>query len=341
MLLGTAFVVANVQGATVPSGPAPSDGVPYVRLYDHPENALEVIVNQGDGQAFAALAQDPTLSRPEVFRGGAPEAAYRAQRPLLGWLAGLSSLGQADLVPAALVGWAVLGFALLGASATLLAVERGREPRYAALVLLLPGALITLDWTGPEALGLAAALVGLVTWRRADPPLLLTGLLFTLAGLSRETLLLIPLVLLARELTTSTRSPRRLAALAVAPVTLAAWIVLVHARLDAWPTDARQDRLSAPFVGLSDAVGGWGAVDAAFAAVAVVLVVAVLMRRPRSDEALIVAAHAVFALCLGAAVWARVEDFGRVLLPLYALAILGLLPARAGQCAPTEANMRS
>jgi hypothetical protein len=338
-LIGLMFVAANVAGTTVPPPGSVSSEVPYVRLYDTPHDRLEVLIDQGDGQAFAALAQDPTLSRPDVFRGGSPEAAYRAQRPLLGWLAWVTSLGHAGAVPGALFVWAVVGFALLGAAAATFVASTGREPRFAVIVLALPGALITLDWTGPEALGVALALAGLVLWRRARPPLAATAVLFAIAGLCRETLLLVPLALGAGELLWGSRSLKRLAALIVGPAAYGLWVVVVHARLQAWPTDARQGRLSWPFVGVGDAIGGWSAVDGAFALLAVALAVAAIRRRPRSDEALIVLVHVAFAVCLGGAVWARLEDFGRVLLPLYVVGVLALLPDRPDSA--LDANISS
>lgn len=325
-VIGVAFVAANIAGTTVPPPGSDPGEVPYVRLYDTPHDRLEVLINQGDGQAFAALAQDPTLSRPDVFRGGAPEAAYRAQRPLLGWLAWASSLGRPGAVPTVLFAWAVIGFALLGAAAATFAARRGSPMRFAAIVLALPGALITLDWTGPEALGVAAVLSGVLLWQRSRPPLVAVAVAFTLAGLSRETLLLVPCALLLRELVSGSRTRERLATLVVAPIVYVGWVVVVHARLHAWPTDARQGRLSPPFVGVADALGEWRPIDVAFAVLAVVLALAVITRRWGTDESLILLVHLAFAACLGAAVWARLEDFGRVLLPLYVFGVLALLP---------------
>lgn len=168
-------------------------GVPYVRLYDHPETQLEAILNQGDGQAFAALAQDPLLRRPDVFRAGTAEAAYRAQRPLFGWAAWALSAGQADLVPLVLLLLSVVGFASLGAVVAWQLVRRSASVIWALLVLLSPGAMITLDWAGPEALGTAAALLGFALWRsgRSLPAVLA----LVAAGLLRESLLLVPLAM--------------------------------------------------------------------------------------------------------------------------------------------------
>jgi hypothetical protein len=340
LVIGVAFVGANVRAQSVPSGAPRPEDVPYVRLYDMPRDRFEVIINQGDGQAFAALARDPTLSRPDVFRGGRAEAAYRAQRPLLGWLVWATSLGNPDAVPELLVAWAVIGFVCLAAAATAFACWTRRSPARALAVLLIPGALITLDWTGPEALGAAAAITGVGLWRRERPPLAIVAALFVAAGLCRETMLVLPLALAVSELVARRGTIRRWLALLAAPVTFAAWVLVVHSRLDAWPTDARRGRLSLPLAGLLDAAPGWRAVDIGCAVVGLALVVAALLRQRRSEESWLVAAHLPLALCLGAAVWAQFEDFSRVLLPLYALAVLAILPADATR--PGQAsNIRS
>ena len=87
-------------GAAILSEPNPCcSGGAYVRLYDRPLNRVDAVLARGDGQAFAAIAQDPTLARPLVINRG--DFAYRAQRPVWGYAAWMLSFGQ----PGA-VGWA-------------------------------------------------------------------------------------------------------------------------------------------------------------------------------------------------------------------------------------------
>jgi hypothetical protein len=331
-VLGAAFVWFNVQAQAVPRTSPDRADVPYVRLYDQPRDALEVVLNQGDGQAFAALAQDPLLARPEVFRGGSAEAAYRAQRPLLGWLAWAGAAGDAERVPEALLAWTVIGYAALGAAATAFALWTERSPVLAFAVLVMPGALVALDWTGPEVLGTAAAITALGLWRRERPPLVAVAALLVVAALCRETLLLVPAVLLLVELTDG-RARRRIVALLAAPVVYGMWIGVVRIRLAAWPTDADHGRLSWPFGGIVEASSGWRSIDVACAVLGLVLAACALARRRSRTESYLVLAHLLLAACMGALVWVRFEDFARVLLPLYAVSILALLPS--------EANMRS
>lgn len=104
----------------------------YVRSFNGRAltNPFEIMAVQSDGQAYVALARDPLLRRPEEFPTRA-EAAYRAQRPLLPWLAWASALGRPGLVPATLAVWQVLAFGLAGWAVASLLASRG-GPAWAA-----------------------------------------------------------------------------------------------------------------------------------------------------------------------------------------------------------------
>src|SRR4051794_18112213 len=107
---------------------------PYVTLYAHHRNQVEAVLVSGDGQAFAAHAQDPMLSRPQVIHADG-EYGYRAQRPLWGYLAWIGSLGR----PAA-VGWALVVLEILAAGfacgvVAQLLLARGAQPWWALLAL--------------------------------------------------------------------------------------------------------------------------------------------------------------------------------------------------------------
>ncbi|MFN8036522.1 MAG: hypothetical protein U0V73_11355 [Acidimicrobiia bacterium] len=66
-------------------------GHPYVSTFEHPSSSLEKALALGDGMAYAALARDPTLARPELFRPAAYVAAYRAERPLYAYVTWIGS----------------------------------------------------------------------------------------------------------------------------------------------------------------------------------------------------------------------------------------------------------
>ena len=130
------------------------------RVLDDP---LELLLVQSDGQAFASLARDPTLARPEVFRTDA-EAAYRAQRPLVPYGAWALSLGRTGWVPPALAFLAVAGTGLAVAGVAQLLIDRRSPAKSSLLVLLFPGMYMALSYCGPEPLGLGLVVWGLVAW---------------------------------------------------------------------------------------------------------------------------------------------------------------------------------
>jgi hypothetical protein len=321
IVLGTVCAVVNVRGQELSST---DRGVPYVRLYEQPSTRFEVLLDLGDGQAFAALAQDPLLRRPDVFRAGPTEAAYRAQRPLLGWAAWGLSAGQANAVPAVLVVLAVAGFVALAAMTAALLRKRGAPALWALAIVLWPGTLMTLSWTGPEGLGTAAALGGFGLWQAERRRWAIVALVA--AGLLRESLQLVPVAMAAHALVVERRPLRAVAPLAAPVVVYAAWVGIVWLRLDALPSDAGRGRLAAPLTGLIDAASGWSSADVACAALLGLLGGAALVLGRRDAAGWVAGAFALASLVFGAEVWARLEDFGRVLLPIVAFAALVLAP---------------
>jgi hypothetical protein len=326
----------------------PVEGHPYVRLYDPPETRAEALLVVGDGQAFAALAQDPTMGRPRVFRSTAndaptgAEAAYRAQRPVLGWLAWLGSLGQPGLVPAAMLGLTVVAAGALVAVAAELARRSRRRVDLAPLVLLAPGAMVVLGWTGVEVLATAVGLAGVLAW--LDGRRRVAVALFVVAALSRETLLLVPAALGACELWTARSTARRatlarVAVLAVPFVSWAGWVAVVHARIGFWPSDAGATRLGLPLGSLADAVSRWGPQDVVVAAVLWGLAAAACTRLGR-PWSWIVLAHALFACMLGVDVLRAWVDFSRVLLPTSVLGVVALLPVVRERAAAPQSPER-
>ena len=165
MAMATVVVVVRWSSMELPV-----EGHPYVQLYDPPSGRAEAMLVIGDGQAFAALAQDPSLARPGVFRSTAnaappgAEAAYRAQRPVLGWLGWIASTGRGGAVPAVMLLLTVLASGALVVVAAELARRVGRRVDLAPLVLLAPGAIVVLGGTGVEVLATALGLAGALAW---------------------------------------------------------------------------------------------------------------------------------------------------------------------------------
>src|SRR5206468_1577088 len=161
-------------------------------------------------------------------------------------------------------------------------------------VLALPPALAAATSIGPEPLGLGLAAAGLAVWERNRSRWVAVAL-FTLAGLSRESLLLIPVVLAAREVLA--RRGWGTARLAIAPAVWVAWTGVIRARFGVWPWAARGGRLGALFSGLAHGLAHWHSwADVACFALAAVILVACASLRPRDPLAWIVVAYAVLAV---------------------------------------------
>jgi hypothetical protein len=127
---------------------------PFVSTLDQPRSLADRSLVRGDGQFFKMLAEDPTLSRPEVLRMSDPEFAYRAQRPLLGWLGWMGSLGRSTGTAWVLYGWTIVGCVGMVAAVALLGHQLGCEVKgfLTGATVLLPGAVTVLVTTGPEPL---------------------------------------------------------------------------------------------------------------------------------------------------------------------------------------------
>jgi hypothetical protein len=238
-------------------------------------------------------------------------------------------------VPGALLALTVASAALLAIVAARLAADLGRRVDAAPLVLLAPGAVVVLGWTGVELLAAALGLAGAATWLAGRRGLAVA--LLVAAALSRETLLVVPAALAAAELLGPRRSPRawRAAApLAVAPLAWVGWVLVVHARLGAWPGDAGAARIGLPFGSLASAAAHWGPIDGVVLAATVGLGV-VAWRRLGRRWRYVLAAHALLATTLGVEVLQTWVGFSRVLLPVTALGIVSLLPMAVGP--PEEA----
>lgn len=300
-------------------------GVPYAPAYRHPTNGLQALYDWHDGQAYAALAMDPSLSHADDWLGGAPEMAYRAVRPVVWGLAWAGSLGQPGLVQWSLAAETIIGVALLGYAAARLATRYGRDPNHTVAVLAVPGMLVVLMNPGlTDALGTAFALLGMGRWldgRRRS-----ALVLFTLAVLTRETLFLVPLALILDDLWEH-RSVRRVLPLAVPGVVYLGWVAVVRLRVGALPTGVH-GVMAWPFVGLASVISkGWSSGGIIAALLVAVLLIGGTIRRPPRVVVVVIVLSAVLAVCSGHLVWQRWQDgFSRTLLPAEVLALVFLLP---------------
>jgi hypothetical protein len=307
----------------------------YAASFDHPRTHAERLIDGMDGQAFGEIALDPLMSHAAARFGTPQDAAYREARPAYGWVAFIASgHGDAARVAETLLVLSVLSVSFLAAAAGMLAHQLGRPWAAGALVVLLPGAVITVFAPGSaDAFGCALALGGFALWLEARHRGAIVMLSF--AALSRETLLLFPLTLAAWELWAHRGSLAR--QLAIPFAVYGAWVAIVFARIGALPTSASDGRLGLPFVGLVRAMGHWSPVsrNVALSIAALTIVAAIRLKVPVLR--LCVAAHVLLAATLGELVWASWKDFSRVLLPL---AVLGAIacwpPAHAEETVEAE-----
>jgi hypothetical protein len=296
----------------------------FAASFDHPRTHAEALVIGMDGQAFGEIALDPAMTHATVRFHSPSEAAYREARPAYGWLAFVASAhGDAARVADTLMVLSVLSVAFLAAAAALLAQQLGRPWAVGALVALLPGAAITVFSPGSaDAFGCALAILALALW--LDERHRGAIVLFSLAALSRETLLLFPLTIAVWELWS--RRPGLAMRVTIPVGVYGAWLLVVFARLGALPTDAHDGRLGLPFVGLFQAMGHWSPLSTKVAWSIAALAVIAIVRLQRPLLRLLVATHIGLALLLGVRVWLSWRDFSRVLLPLAVLGVVVCWP---------------
>src|SRR5207302_10963794 len=164
--------------------------------------------------------------------GGPREFAYRAMRPVPAYLAWLLSVGQRGWVPGALIALAILGGGAIAAVGAVLFRRHGVPARFVIVAALLPGALTSLRGLIPEAGGVALVTGG---WILAKQRRLWLGvLLLSLGGLWRETLLVVPAVLVLTTLWVA-RAARRAAPCLVPFAVVAGWFVFVRRQARAGP----------------------------------------------------------------------------------------------------------
>jgi hypothetical protein len=241
---------------------------------------------------------------------------------LLPYAAWALSVGRSGWVPPALAFLSAAGAGLAIAGIARLLADRGVPVWYALLLLLFPGTYMALSYCGPEPLGLGLVAWGLVRWTRNQPASAIA--LFALAGLCRETLLLVPAGLALAALWD--RRTRATIALAASALPYLGWIAFVRLRVGAWPTEAGDGRVSAPFsgfaIGLRDAWARHNSSTILYAALCLVIAAIALVLARRDALFSVVALNLLFATTMGHFVWETWEGFGRVLLPLDALALV-------------------
>jgi len=327
------LIAAVMMGSQLAFLPADREaGDPVARtLMRTDTDARERLLIRGDGQFFAALATDPSMSRPDVLRESPRGYAYRWIRPLLSWLAWAGSLGRPGAVPSALIALTALSAGVLVLGAAMLARTLRRTPSWALATLALPGSVVILEWTGPELLATGLVLAAISLILREGRPTAPAVILLTLSVLSRETLLLVCLGL-ATWLWIQRGRRIQVADLAVVGIpgaVLAGWFGVVWWRTGLLPLATSGDRVSVPLRGILDVASSWTPQTVVMVGIMTSVVVLGIARAGEHRLAVVVIAAPtlIFALTLGTLVWGRWEDIGRIVLPACAVLLVAALPA--------------
>lgn len=334
-----AFVITAFFAFTYASTAGHADytvGHAYVRQFDGATSGVDRLLARGDGQAYAALAEDPFLSRPEAFRLGNARAAYRMGRPLFGYAIWATSSATrapvADVMP-----WLVA----LGAGFTVFAavslLQSGSAPITAGLGALAlfvyfgnAGAHASTVFLTPEFIALGFAFMAVRSWRH-ERWWAASGWMVA-ACLTRETMLLVAVVLACdswRRLR-GWKTPTVLVAPSIGA--LCVWWTIVRVRFGAWPMwGGTHGAFALPVVGLVHAARDWSdpSVQWMWILAGLLIVGTAVALAPRPILTWIALAYVGLELVLGSATWRRWEDFGRPLTPMYGFAILAIIEAVA------------
>jgi hypothetical protein len=332
-VLSTAMFVRRVEA----SPPASETKGQAIAVFTPPRTKAEALIDGMDGEAYAQIASDPLITHPaDDFLGDRFSAAYRFSRPAFGWVDWVASLGgDRDRLATGVVVASLLSIAGLALLTARFAARTGRHPLAGAAVLGVVGVGITaLDPGGCEPFGCAFTLLGLHWWLDGRRGRAVAA--FTVAALTRETLLIVPLAIALSTLVTR-RTLRGMAPLAIPAVAYGAWSTVVRIRVGVWPA-AYPNHLATPWHGLVPAMRYWGSLEwVAVVSSALLLTLAWLRLRDPVFRTIIVV-HVLFAAVMSEEVWAAWTGFSRVWIPA---AILGVVAAAPRWRAATDTQLEA
>lgn len=315
-LAALAILAQAAQDSPHPGGPEQTTRTLSI---SEPHSRIEVLIGRLDGAFTFELARDPSLELLERnTHGDRAEVAYRAARPLTGWIAWVMSAGgRRELVGPALIVLTAVSF-----GAVVWAVQWACVPgpaRWPVAAALMPGMLIALIAPGlvdQPAAALAVAAVAAHRHRLART----TVILLTLAVLARESTILVAGAITLSELW-QTRKVRALLPSLVPAVVFTVWNLAVWRMVGASILDASHGTLTAPGMGLAAGISRWGSLEVA-TGLALFAAVAALVSCPDRVLRLVAITHIVFGLVMVEMVWKVWWGFGRVLLPVQVLAVV-------------------
>lgn len=299
---------------------------------DHPSRALvqaeipeEPVSDRGshDGAQFYAIARSPFHL--DVAAASLDRPRYRLQRPLFPLLAYvLHPNGGGDALVWSFVAVGVAGLLLGGIAAGALSTSLRGPPWPALLFPILPGALIALRITVPDALALAFALTAVtLSLRGRHRWAVVAGLL---AVLSKE-----PMFLVLLGFAVWRRDRPGLAFAGVPALVAGGWAVWLRTQVGEG-TGSFTD-IVAPFSGLAAAASHWVNGEDPLSlltvgAAIVVAVIALFRRRLAHPLSWAIAINLVFTMVLGPDSLGPERNGARVTLPLLVLGIVALAAPR-------------
>ena len=209
---------------------------------------IPVLADAGyDSQFYWAIAQDPFMRDSRVLKS-LDATAYRYQRilfPLIAWLTPGSVPSLAYRL------WALAGAAWLAGLYAMYRLARGipaSAPAAMMLYAVSPGLAFAVLHPLPDVWATTLSLLGLLAWTRRRHGW--AAVLFALAGLAKETTVLVPAALILPSLGRRQLGSTRNLLLCAAIVPAAAWQIILRLRLGVWPMDQSVNNLALPFAGL-------------------------------------------------------------------------------------------
>lgn len=334
-LVGTAIcafmLTLELSKSEIP--PPDSGAAGYTYPYSPPHNAFEVAINKSDGQAYALLAQDPSLSHPEVFIDGKRTMAYFGEKPLLIYLLWASSLGQPSFIPWAFGALSALFVGCYAASCGLLTQTHygGRADRLSLVCLLLPGAFGSYFY-GPGLLALALGLAGVVLWDRSPRWRVVAALCFVVGALARETTLFFPFVIGVLALRRRTLTWRDAGLLLAGPLALVLSVLTIRWRLGPQDRGLVTVNIGLPLKGFLNSIEVMGPMEwLTVAAFLGCFAVAIIQVRRGDDLMWHAFVWMAFGVCLSQRGWSNWQPVARLALPAFLLPVLSLVGRYYGE----------
>ena len=204
-----------------------------------------------DGQFYYRLALNPFTSRPTEFGVTFDNPQHRQQRIAYPFLVWVLSMGRADRVPVLLIVVNYLALCLIGWVGGAYAQSMRQHALWGVVLPLYPGFLLTLSRDLAEILEVGFLLAGLLLIRRGNHRA--ATILLTLAALTKETSLLVPVSLIFAALagTWQGKGTRELPwRLSLVPlITYGVWQVLLSYRWERIPLSGGMHNLGWPLSG--------------------------------------------------------------------------------------------